>query len=238
MGGDSVSAASLLDVLPRPLPLSLGGGTYLVGEFTLDDLADLQAWLVARWEDPMGGLRDRLDGMGEDERRESLRGAIAAAEEGPPTWGDDRRRALLATGAGILEVFRVALRRHHPGLAGEALVAVAERTTPEEYSALQRRLYGVTPLDEAEAALGMPRGGGGGEPIPWSQAVCEVAELYPGWTFEHIGSLTLSQVRAARRGGKPEVRGVPLAPEMDRESLRRMVREARKRFHGPEKGAG
>lgn len=229
-----MSMGTILDILARPLPVTLGGVPYLVGEFTLDDLADLQAWLASRWPDPMAGLRDSLDGMGEDDRRAALRAALAEAEAGPPTWADDRGRDLLCTGEGILEVFRIALRRHHPGLAGDALVAVAERTSPAEYAALRRRLYGVNAVDEVEAAFGASRPGGG-EPIPWAQALCEVAEAYPGWTLAYIGSLTLSQVRAVRRGGKPEIRGVPVEPGMD---LKRMVREARRKFHGPEKGAG
>jgi hypothetical protein len=63
--------------------------------------------------------------------------------------------------------------------------------------------------------------------------VCELAEAYPGWTVEYIGSLTLTQIRTVREGGKPVVRGMPAMPGAD---LKQMVRDARKKFLGPEKG--
>jgi hypothetical protein len=222
-------SGTILDILARPRPVTLGGRTFLVDEFRLEDLADLQAWLRRRWIDPMDGLRDRLGGMEEAERRAALRGAYGAAEEGPPTWGDDRGRDLLDSAEGILETFRLALRRHHPA---EDVFAVAERTSPAEYWALRRVLWGVGPLDEIEAAMGVERNTEGG--IPWTQAVCELAEAYPGWTVESIGSLTLTQIRTVRGGGKPVVRGMPAMPGAD---LKQMVRDARKKFLGPEEGA-
>jgi hypothetical protein len=237
-------SGTILDILARPRPVTLGGRTFLVDEFRLEDLADLQSWLRRRWTDPMDGLRDRLGSMAEDERRAALRGAYDVAEEGPPTWGDDRGRDLLDSAEGILETFRLALRRHHPemtmeddvdamGMAvAEGILSVAMRTTPAEYWAMRRVLWGVGPLDEIEAAMGVERNTEGG--IPWTQAVCELAEAYPGWTVGDIGSLTLTEVRTVREGGRPVVRGMPAMPGAD---LKQMVRDARKKFQGPEKGA-
>jgi hypothetical protein len=206
----------------------MGGRTLLAGELTLDDLADLQAPLDRAWPDPMDGLRDRLGAMGEDERRAALREAHARAEEGPPSW------AAPETDAGLRHFLRVALSRHNPGLTGDDIGGVFDRITPGEYAALLRTCRGVTPLDEAEAWLGLDRHGGG-EPITWTQAVVEVCEAYPGWTIAQVGALTVSQVRALRAGGRPEVRGVPVRPGMD---LKTMVREARRKFHGPDSATG
>lgn len=221
----------ITSIFPRPRPLPLGGRTYLAGELTLNQMADLQAYADRAWADPLEGLRDRLGGMEPEERRLALVAAHGLAEVGPPAWGwpadDDAHRHFVL----------VALAPHNPGFTEADAAFVVERVEPGEYAALWRVTRGVTPLDEIESWLGLDRSGGGGEPITWRQAVVEVCEAYPAYTIEAVGRLTVSQVRALRTGGKPEVRGVPVRPGTD---LKTMVREARKKFHGPDdrKGAG
>lgn len=224
--------SSITAIFPRHREVSLGGRTFRVGELRLSDLADLQDWLDRCWADPLAGLRERLRDMDDAERRAALAPAYDVAEAGPPTWGDEQGRALFATGAGILEIFRVALRRHHPELDAEVVATIAERTTPVEYAALKRILYGVGPLDEIEAWLGLDQGPSGCQ-VGWPRATSEVAELY-GWSLEYIEGLTIRQFRAARSGGCPRVRGTPVAP---RTNLKAVVAAARRKWLGEMKGA-
>jgi hypothetical protein len=201
-------------------------------ELTLGALADLQAYVDRRCPDPLEGLRERLVDMDPEGRRVALVAAYAKAEQGPPAWGwpadDDGHRHFVL----------VALARHNPGFGPADAAAVVERVAAPEYAALWRVARGITPLDEIEALLGLSTSPDGA-PITWTQAVVEVAEAFPGWTLEQIGGLTISQVRALRSGGKPEIRGVPLRPTKAGQTLKDMVREARAKFHGPEsKGAG
>lgn len=218
---------SITGIFPRHREVALGGRTFRVDELRLADLADLQDWLDRSWSDPLAGLRERLGRMGDADLRAALTPAYDLAEAGPPTCGDERGRALYATGAGILEIFKVALRRHHPELDAEVVTTIAERTTPTEYAALRRALYGVGPLDEIEAWLGLDQGLSG-SPIGWPQAAAEVAERY-GWSLDYIEGLTLSQFRSARSRGRPRVRGTPVAP---RTNLKTVVAAARRMWTG------
>lgn len=225
----------LTDILARPRPLPLGGRSWLVGELTLGDLATLQADLDARTPDPLGDVRGRLAGMEAEERRVALVAAYAAAEQGPPAWTGPQ------DDIGGLEFLRVALSRHNPGLTAADVERAFAEATSEEFLAILRACQGVTPLDECEAWLGLDRSGAG-TPIPWAQALCEVLEAYPGYTLDSLGDLTLTQVRALRAGGRPEVRAVPVKVGPGRD-LKTLVREARAKFHGPgggetKKGAG
>jgi hypothetical protein len=222
---------SITAIFPRHREVALGGRTFRVDELRLADLADLQDWLDRTWVDPLAGLRERLATMGDAERQKALAPAYDLAEAGPPTCGDEQGRALFATGAGIVEIFRVALRRHHPELDAGDVATIAERTTPAEYAALRRVLYGVEPMDEIEAWLRSDEGPPG-SPIDWPKAAAEVAERY-GWSLEYIEGLTLRQFRAARSGGRPRVRGTSVAP---RTNLKAVVAAARRKWSGDTKG--
>lgn len=229
MGSNSLSR-----LYPRPREVTLAGRIYRVGEVRVGDLATLQHWLDGRWQDPLDAIRDSLGSMEESELRAALRGIWDECEEGPPTWGDERSDALFATGSGILQIFRSALARYQPELDEEAVTAIAERTSRAEYAALQRAWFGVEPGDEVARMLEVDPGDRG-SPIGWPQAICEVCEAY-GWTIEYVETLTISQLCAARRCGKPVERGTAVQPHTD---LQERVRRARLKVHGTEeKGAG
>jgi hypothetical protein len=225
---------SITAIFPRPREVTLGGRTFRVEELRLGDLADLQDWLDRGWECPLDGVRESLPAMDAAGRDDLLRGLWDDVEAGPPRWGAGRWRALFGTGAGILEIFRVALRRHHPEITGEDLVAVAERTSPAEYAAMRRVLFRVEPMDELEAWLEIEPDEAG-RPIGWPQAVCEVAEAYPGWTLADIEGLTIGQFRALRLGGKPVERGTVVAPKTN---LADVVKKVRAKFIKIEDGKG
>lgn len=244
-------AGRLTEIFPRPRQVTLGGRTYTVGEMTVGDLADLQDFLDRKWEDPLTPLRNRLDAMEEAERKKALVAAWKLAEAGPPSWGDERARALFDAGEGIVQILRVALRRHQPGIdtqvikgpdgtpvkgpdGGEIAVVevIAGRMSPDEYFALQRAFWGIDPADEIERLLGVDPGDRG-RSIGWPQAVCETCEAYH-WPLAHVESLTLSQFRAVRSGGRPRVRGTAVRPKTN---LKERLRAARLKVYG-EKGAG
>jgi hypothetical protein len=215
-------------IFPRPHPVPLGGRVYLVGELTLAQLADLQAFEDRRWPDPLEGVRDRLGAMDPESRRAALVAAYDVAEGGPPAWrgpaDDEGLRHFLAT----------VLKAHNPGLTGADVDHAFAEATAAEYAALCRASHGVTPLDEVEELLGVHRRDPG-EPIGWSRAVVELMEAYPALTIEAVGGLTISQVRALRTGGKAEVRGLPVSPGR---GLKEMLARSRAKFHGPESGKG
>lgn len=223
---------SITTLFPRPREVTLGGRTFLVGEMRLADMVDLQGFLDDRWDDPLAAIRPALAGMDEADRKKALRGVYDACEAGPARWGTEAGWAILATAEGIVETFRLCLRWHNPAMSYEEVVAVAEKTAPDEFAALKAAWYRPDPADEVLAMLGLDDGERGG-PIGWAQAVCELCETY-GWTLEYARSLTLGQIGAARGCGKPRERGVAAAPG----SVRQKQAEVRARMNGGANGNG
>lgn len=205
-------------LLPRARIVRIANDDYRIGEARLIDIADLQAWLDARHPDPLEGLRTRPEGMGLEDYERALGDAYDLAEKGPPVFGTPRGAAEFATAEGTIQLLKVALRHHHPELDAGDVVGLAVGTedrpamTHGEYAALRRAFFRKDPCEEAEDLLCFPRPEGG-RPIPWAQAIMEVAELY-GWRLADIYSMTVTELAAARTGGKPKVSGIPLSGGM------------------------
>ena len=225
-------------ILSRPRTVMLAGNPFVVGELTLDDIADLQAFLDAGYPDPIPGLRESTEGMEAGARRSALLAAYEAAKVGPPCWSDAEGTRRLLADDGFAELVRVALRHHQPSLTAEEIKAIAKHTTFPEYDGLMRALIRSDPREEIARMLGM-RNEPGRTVITWPEAIVEVATMLGRMPHE-LGSLTLSEFRAVRTGGKPKEVGIPLVPGP---GLRKRLAEAKLRVFGSddgteEKGAG
>lgn len=196
-------------LIPVPRSLPFGGGRVTVSELRLRDLAELQGVLDDRWPDPLFAIESAPPAADpEDDRRAAAR-AHRLAVVGPPVYGDAEASAYFSSPEGQVQFLAVALRRHHPDLATDALVATWSRATFAEFGRLWRVAHGV-PTVEALSRLVLPappRGGGAGKPASWAEMIDELSRLKPGWTYEDIYNLTITEWVAARTGGTPRVRG-------------------------------
>jgi hypothetical protein len=206
-----VGPITALIPVPRPLRVAALGLTLRVAEMTLRDLADLQAVLDQTWADPYLEARAALAG---EDSREALRDAYDRAEEGPPVYGEPAGRAYYATFEGFAVLAWVALRRFQPALTPVDVAAVAAEMTADEMFALRWHAEGGSALRVLArmllADMPTPRP----VPIPWGQAIHEVAELLCV-PYSVVYDMTLTEFRNARRGGKADDGDIPIAPGAD-----------------------
>jgi hypothetical protein len=189
-------------VLSIPRRVTLGEREFLVSEFRLCDLAELQGWLDSLEPDPMEGLSERLAAAPTvPARNRLLRDALEAAERGPAVMLDDSSDAALSTPEGGLRVLAVALSRHHPEVGPKELIAIMGDLRPGQYAKLHRVVMGVDPERAVSRMLGAEPGGEGGKSISWGELIDDLARSHH-WSYETIASMTLSQVINARSHGK------------------------------------
>lgn len=202
-------SAPITEIFPGARAVVLGGRTFLVGEVRLCDVVALQDWLDKGCGSPLDSIRSSLPVMSPTEQRNALEAAWEIATAGPPVWGEERGDLAYNTGAGIVQIFRVILRNHQPELTDAEIEDIAEKSTMDEYMAMRRVWRRMNPVEEIEWMLNIHPLSEGGE-ITWAQAIVELAEE-TGWTLEYIKSLTFSQFRLMRSGGKPrEPGGTPV----------------------------
>jgi hypothetical protein len=181
----------------------------------------------------MDALRPRLPGMDPAEQRAALLAIYDESEAGPPVWGESRSAELFSTGAGVLELFRVALRQYQPGLSVDDVLVIAESTSPEQYEALQRAFFWMSSIDEVEQLLGLDDVTAGPRPS-WVQVIVEAATNASCRPCDLYG-LTLREFAAIRSGGKRRDRGIAVQPGM---SLAETVAKARAKFVGVQPQGG
>lgn len=205
----------ITSIYPAPIKVTLAGRSYLVDEITIGDVVQLQAWLDERAPSPLDAIRDEIEGLSPEARERALWRAWDALEAPPLAWGSARANELFETGEGIVEIFRVILKHHYPRLAAdpEALLSLVERVadeSPRDYANLYRAWRRIDPQDEIEILTGQFAAPGGKE-IGWARAIVEVSEAF-GFTRDHIATLPYSVFMAYRAGGKPQERGISVAP--------------------------
>lgn len=120
-----------------------------------------------------------------------------------PVYGEGEGYAYFSSLAGFALLAWVALRRNHPELSPEDVATLVGVMDEQERFHLRWIAEGGNALRTLGRLLleGYPRPTP--TPIPWGQAIHEVAELL-GVPYSHIYAMTLSEFRNARRGGKPE----------------------------------
>lgn len=223
-------------IVPSPRRVAFAGGVFDVWPATLNDLADLQSWLDASWNDPLVSLWPQLygeDAVEGEPRWALLRRSLEVADVGPPAWDDDRGQELLMTAEGVAVLVYLALRKGHPKIDAESAAKLASVLAPDEYFALRRAWLGCDPVHEVGRLLldGFPLKTGGTPPT-WCKAIHETAEAF-GWTYPQVYAMTLAEFANARRGGSP-ANGPEIAYSPgDRD----MVARWRERVNGPAEAA-
>lgn len=112
----SLPQPSLTQLSGQPeLSLTIRGKTYLISEFKLKELAELQTWIQGHILHPIDQIKDRLNGLSDKERMALLSEARHDAVDWPPQVGDkDGARLLVMTMPGQVEALYVGLRKHQP----------------------------------------------------------------------------------------------------------------------------
>lgn len=202
---------------PKPLRVTAAGVTVQVSEFTLRDLADLQAILDARQVDPLLEIGPALEGADGDERRRLLVSAWEKANVGPGIYGEPSGRVYFGTAEGAAALVWVALRRHQPALTPEAAARLLMEMTAAEFDCLFRLAHGHSTRRSLAMMLSpfpwtAPTGNA---PTTWGKAIEEVIEAHPGWTYRDVYDLTLSEWVNARNAGHAPSDDVPAPAGMD-----------------------
>jgi hypothetical protein len=201
-----VGRRTLTALFPPPTPVMLGGRAWLVPELTLGEIAEAEAPRGRRRPDPLASVRDLLwlDEVPPSERHR-FDTALALAE-GEEVEGVEIDLAGLA-GEEVVALVRVALRRHHPGVADDddALGALLGAMTPGEYRALHDAALPPDPMRVLCAALDRFCGTGGGEDdgdgVDWFALVDRVSRSH-GMSYAAIREMTVAQFANALCEGK------------------------------------
>jgi hypothetical protein len=191
-------------VIPRPSTIRLGSEDYMVGEFRLIDLADLQAFLDDRHNDPIGWLREDIARDGAEAYEREL--AIAYGEADQPygfihgEWNprDPQERLDQA-----LHFMLIALKQYQPETTVEDVRLIAETLELGQMSLLNRAAWGTAPLDEIGNLLGFKHRKERTS-LTWPKAIVETVAAYPGYTLRDVYQLTLSEFWYLRSGGNPK----------------------------------
>lgn len=209
---------SITSLIPRARAVYVDrlGTSVLVGEFTLNDLADLQEALDLVWKDPLAEAEAeiaKLDATQEGHEaacKQILAGAYEAAEAGPPVYGEASAREYFETREGRALLLWVALRRHNPKIDVEQAAAISLLVTPSEFAQIWRIAHGASSLKAIERLLGLGLAQRPSQSTTWGELIEEVYQSHPGWTYADVYGLTLSEFVNARRLGKPEMVGIPI----------------------------
>lgn len=229
---------SITSIIPRSRPVHVLNAeiTFQVSEFTLNDLADLQAILDGQWTDPLVAIEEELQAAQGDARRVLLKGAYEAAEIGPPIYGEESGRPYFASEEGIAAFLWVALRKHHSGFTPAMAAELVGHLSESEYSQIWRISHGSQTLKALSRMLGLGIAKAAGKESTWGQLIDEVCQSHPGWTYPDVYGLTLTEFINARRMGNPEETGVPIA--MDADAIAQAIKEQRERFYGQSETEG
>lgn len=215
--------------MPRSLKVKALDLTVQASELRLRDLFLLQAPLDDQWPDPYLESRDAIEAAEGDERRLILVDAYERAEQGPPAYGDPSGRAFYGTAEGVAVFVWVVLRRHQPDLTPEEAARIALAMDRDEYERLSRIAHGMKAVRTLERMLMVEVPNAHRPAVSWALAIEEVIEAHPGWTYETVYDLTVSEWRNARRLGKPEDSGVAIPPGADVAAL---IAAQRRMYYG------
>lgn len=192
---------SILRVVSRPVPVTLGGRPLLAGPLTVGDLAELEAWTRARHPSPYDAAADRLEaGPRDREWKQLLWDTIDAQER-----HDEAPAGDLDSAEGLVRQLWLCLRRHDPGLAEaevETLVLAAlVSDEPGAWAEVRRILrigWAVAPMVAMREMVQGPGPGVGGE-TDWPGLFRIYMERFGG-PASAFADLTLDQLRALGEG--------------------------------------
>lgn len=193
----------ITEIISRPYTITLGESDYLVSEFRLIDLADLQQFLNDRHDDPISGLRSRIETEGIEAIERDLALAYAEADSlyryvhGEYIAKDPEERLEQA-----IHFMYVALRRWQPELTPEDIREIASTLEPGQYGKLNRVAWGTQPVEEIGKLLGMTLRQQRSS-AQWPKVIVETMAAYPAYRLEDIYKLTLTELFYLRSGGAP-----------------------------------
>lgn len=218
---------NLTNVYPQEKLVTIGEVGYLVGPFALADLAALQGALEGAMPHPLDAHRAEVESLDGEARLDLLRECWREAESYPPTWGDEASHAYTCSIKGISGFLMIALNKHQD-VSAESVAEMVWSISYPELAALYRICYGHEAHRELERMLeGEPEPDAA--PVPWCQLIDEVSRTH-GWTYDYIGTLTLSQFAVALNGGKDEKRY--LAETGSLEDALRIAADRRQKLYG------
>lgn len=208
---------SLLEILPQPRKVTLAGHEYRVSPLRIVDLAKIQAFIEDCIPHPYEGHREAIFASEGRERKKAVMRVQLQVQRAdyPPVYPSTFTDVLFATVIGGSFFYSMILGRDN-SIAAEDVDRIVADVTPEERTALDNVLWGVTTAREFELMLNPPIVVSGGKPIDFCETFARIGEKYR-MTPDQIGQLTVDQFRVYRDGkGRPKVVGADwtmLTPE-------------------------
>lgn len=229
---------SITSLIPRARPVKIAatGQTLQIGEFTLNDLADLQSALDALWVDPLTEIEGELPTIEGEARRKLLVAAHERAETGPAVYGEPSGNEYYSTPEGAAAFLWVACSKHQPRFSAADAVELMTKVSPGEYSQIWRITHGTETMSTIERMLGMGAAKRASRTVTWGETIEQVCKSHPGWTYADVYGLTISEFVNARRLGKPSLGGVPVP--MNAEAIAKAIADQKSKFFGPEPAQG
>lgn len=189
-------------IIPKPVPLTLGGRGFLASELRLDDVAALQAWVSSVIPSPYDAAEDGLmSGAGDRAWKRLLSETIDAQVSWPPEPGDPEAEEVLQSHAGRKVLLALVLRREHPELSAAEIVSLYPEIAEREYARLVRVAWGADPLSMLSHLVDGPSGGGGRGELDWGAVWFKYLTTAANGPAFH--DLTISQYIAFRCEGSP-----------------------------------
>lgn len=195
----------LRHVFPRPKAIPMAGEVLIVGEFTLEDLAQIDHWLASTMGEPFDDLPALALDAAPGTRKRRLVTAWDRLSRCPDLGTAEAVDWLNTPEGRAVQVLVACARGGHEIVAGKATELV-EAASPAEWAAFDRAAWGVLawkclareidPDFEAEPVAGQ-------DPYDWGLNLARLAEQAP-WTFPDLARLTIGQFRLLCRGGEPE----------------------------------
>lgn len=137
-----------------PTHLLLAGVDYEVSEFTISDLAALQAWIKAHRPHPLDRIKGQLEGLADADRRVLLLQAYDDAKRWPPKVGStEGNEALLGCHEGVVEFVRAAIATGRPGTTSAEAETLLKDMSADNFSTLLCVAFGVDPQAALEGLL-------------------------------------------------------------------------------------
>jgi hypothetical protein len=112
-------------------PIAVGGQEYRFSEVSLQDLADLEAWIATQLPDPLELARRLAEGLPVELAREILAQGYLDAKAGRGRFGSPEASQVLRSTVGFGRLLHCSLRKQHPDITQDQAFALAARVLAE-----------------------------------------------------------------------------------------------------------
>lgn len=132
----------LAQTLNLPVEIPIGGKTLRFSEFTLQELAQLQAWIKSHVVHPLDAIKGHLDGFSPEDRDRVIAQARAEARDWPPSPGSRAfSETLFSRPDGLRFAMSLALAKHQPTATDRDVKWLLKAMNRDE--ATTKRIVGV-----------------------------------------------------------------------------------------------